>query len=827
MPEETPARQVPSNGNGAGRRPARGGEDPRPDRASWLARLVPAQERRSVQPPGWADLGLPNGTAEAGTTTRPAGQRDPVLGICCSGGGIRSAAFSLGALQALSAAGLYQRAKFVTSVSGGGYIAGSFATVRAGTEGGVEPEDRNSKDGNYAYQPGSPEDRYLRTHMHYLAPDARVALRGVLALLFGLVMNLGLLLVWVFLAARLTGTAARLSGVHFELGGPGLTGPWWWWSLGPAILGLGIAIGISERLTDVYVRPAASRVESLRHWAWRASVAGAGVTALMVLAPALGYGLRLLATKTGALAEAARLLQNIAFAGGDGAAAAKGAGVAATLVAVVRQLLKSRAGNWLTHPDAAAAGAAPTRTGAAGWLQRLRNLLLPWFGSALVVLAVGIATLRWLRDAALDRSTGHELELLAGALVVFLLIKLFSDINRSSLHVFYRERLASAFTIRRVRDESTGRLVAEPVPYERAVSLRNAAPADGGPELIVCAAANVTDEHVPPGRGSVPFTFTAKDLGVAWMTPVPASKTADDPGVEANRDEYRCDLTRYTAAVGPRLVTLPAAVAVSAAAVSPLMGRFTRPSVRLLLGVANVRLGLWLPNPGALPDPGHDMVRGWLGRARWQLRQPGVRLLLSELMGRTHLNKRWLYVTDGGHYDNLGLVEALRRRPTHVIVLDGTGDAVDSWSTLGNAIALARTELGIEIDIDPTAIVQGIHPPSRQWVATPVVSGKIHYPTGGSGPLDTGTLWLLKLGVVDDEHSPWDVRAYTRGHPSFPTDGTIHQLYGDQQFEAYRELGYTGGRLVVDKVSLPAEQPAPPAPVDRDAADPALSTSPV
>jgi hypothetical protein len=760
------------------------------------------------------------------TVPPPAGP-DPVLAICCSGGGIRSAAFSLGALQALSEVGLYQRAKFVTSVSGGGYIAGSFATVRAGTGGGITPGQCNNKDADYAYRPGSPEDRYLRTHTHYLAPDARVALRGVLALLFGLVMNLGLLLVWVFVGARLTGIAARLADVHFAhvaAGGPGLTGPWWWWAIGPATVGLGIAVGLSERLIDVYKRPAASRVDSLRSWSWGITLAGAALTAIMVAAPALAYGLQLLATKTGVLADLARLVQNIGFGGGDGATAAKGAGVAATLVAIVRQLLKSGFGSALTTPAAVAAGPI-TAEPKAGWMPRLRALLLPWLGSALVVLAVGLAALRWLSDAALDQSLRRELVMLAGALVVFLLIKLFSDINRSSLHVFYRERLASAFTVRRVWSETARRVVAEPVPYEQPAPLSDAAPDDGGPELIVCAAANVTDEHVPPGRGSVPFTFTATDLGVAWGTPVPAGASPEDPGVAPSGDRYRCDLATYTRMFGPRLATLPGAVAVSAAAVSPLMGKFTRPSVRLLLGVANVRLGLWLPNPAKMSPSGRGPLdgRGLLGRALWQLRQPGVRLLLSELMGRTHLNRRWLYVTDGGHYDNLGLVEALRRQPSHVIALDGSGDAVNTWSTLGNAVGLARTELGIEIEIDPTPMVHGDRL-GPQDVTKPFVRGTIHYPADGGGH-QTGTLWLLKLGVVDDEHSPWDVRAYARGHSTFPTDSTIRQFYGDQQFEAYRELGHTGARGLAGEVGAELDGAAAAPPPGSDSRDGSLITT--
>jgi len=117
----------------------------------------------------------------------------------------------------------------------------------------------------------------------------------------------------------------------------------------------------------------------------------------------------------------------------------------------------------------------------------------------------------------------------------------------------------------------------------------------------------------------------------------------------------------------------------------------------------------------------------------------------------------------------------------------------------GRTVGLARSELGVEIGIDPTRMIRGAEP-RRQWVATPMVRGTICYPAG-QGP-DTGTLWVLKLGVLDDEHWPWDVRAYTRGHPNLPTDRTIHQFYGDQRFEAYRQLGYTGAAMLIDDPDL-------------------------
>ena len=89
------------------------------------------------------------------------------------------------------------------------------------------------------------------------------------------------------------------------------------------------------------------------------------------------------------------------------------------------------------------------------------------------------------------------------------------------------------------------------------------------------------------------------------------------------------------------------------------------------------------------------------------LNQPGAYRLFKEGVGKTSLTERRLYITDGGHYDNLGLVEALRRRPDVVYVLDASNDAENSFRALGEAMATARIDLDCELNIDPTPMITG------------------------------------------------------------------------------------------------------------------------
>jgi hypothetical protein len=125
-------------------------------------------------------------------------------------------------------------------------------------------------------------------------------------------------------------------------------------------------------------------------------------------------------------------------------------------------------------------------------------------------------------------------------------------------------------------------------------------------------------------------------------------------------------------------------------------------------------------------------------------------------------------------------------------VIDAAGDGPGWFTTLGQAVSLARSELGVQIDIDPT----GLRPdPETHRCAVPYVTGSFRYPNEAAGR--SHRLLYLKLAVPDG--APWDVVSYQDIHPAFPTDSTLQQLYDDQEFEAYRALGYhCAGELLQD-----------------------------
>jgi hypothetical protein len=218
-------------------------------------------------------------------------------------------------------------------------------------------------------------------------------------------------------------------------------------------------------------------------------------------------------------------------------------------------------------------------------------------------------------------------------------------------------------------------------------------------------------------------------------------------------------------------LSLGQAITTSGAAVSPNMGAASTAARTFLLAALNARLGIWLGNPG---EP---------GAATWMRAAPGfgVATLISELLGRTTETNPYVYLSDGGHFENLGLYEVIARRCRYVIVSDAGCDERYCFDDLANAIRLVRIDFGVEIEF-PSGIQIG---PSGSGVARWAV-GTIRY--SPADPLDeAGVLIYLKPTLTGDE--PVDVTNYARTHPAFPQESTVNQWFDTPQFESYRMLG--------------------------------------
>jgi len=790
----------------------------------------------------------------------PAAAQGVEWAICCSGGGIRSASYCLGALQGLQIGGLLGRAGLVLGVSGGSYIAASRALVANGL---ARPQPAGSGPGGAAYAPGSPEEQNLRDNTHYLAPSGGILLTGVLSLLVGVVVTFLLVSAPLYAAAHAWGWLLRSQQVlcpgdlpqchptgHW---GASVTSPVWWpWSLIAGVVAFALfwwwwATLVPHRGT--HRDPGEARAKAV---GWAAVVTSVVALAMLAVPLLLAWLPRIPAGPFKSLAY------DLGFGAGTNWSPAALAGVFAAVVAIA-QSARAKLTQWHLVGGQAAKGKTqglnapqPGFTGQiTGWI---RVYLLPWLAAVAIVLAFAVAGLRWVKDGAAAGYSLDQLWPVLIALVIVLATRVFADVNRISMHDFYRWRLASAYSVLRKGggepgegERRKGRQGAEDFPGvipDPAALLSRLRPGPDeqppgradSPELVICATANINAaREVPVGRGGLSMTFDPDHVTLR-------GELAEDDVVAQTHD--------YEVLVGERRCTLFDVSAISGAAVSPLMGSMTRQAYRILLTLTNVRLGVWLPHPAIVvaahdelakqQDGDHPTDSGWaaLGLLLWYVRpwhlrwgkqkeeepggrearlwayvlrmrkkrkrmsgfiyhvmQPTLGLLWAEAVGHTSYRSTWVCVSDGGHYDNLGLVEALKRGARNIVVLDASGDNAHSWFTLGGAFALARVDAGMSIELDPSKMCAskslGPGEVTRPWATGPFfpVPG---WQGDGAGPGSHppragGTIWVCKLGW--SQASPWDVRAYAKEHSDFPTQSTAQQLYDGAQFDAYRELG--------------------------------------
>ena len=220
-------------------------------------------------------------------------------------------------------------------------------------------------------------------------------------------------------------------------------------------------------------------------------------------------------------------------------------------------------------------------------------------------------------------------------------------------------------------------------------------------------------------------------------------------------------------------ISLGTAMAVSGAAASPNMGYHSTPAVTFLLAFFNVRLGWWLGNPG--PDGANTFNQSCPRIA--------VRPLLAETFGLTDANSPYVYLYDGGHFENLGLYEMVLRRCHCIVVSDASCDSARSFTDLGNAIRKIRIDQGIDIDINPE-LLRG--EAGGRLSRAHYALGIIRYDRVDHGA-PPGLLIYLKPSLTGDE--PADVTEYADCHDEFPHEPTADQFFDESQFESYRSLG--------------------------------------
>jgi hypothetical protein len=410
-------------------------------------------------------------------------------------------------------------------------------------------------------------------------------------------------------------------------------------------------------------------------------------------------------------------------------------------------------------------GSVATRSGrrspSAGRLTTLTfSLAAPTFALLLLVLlaSINLDLLRWIETFDLVHGEhvhpagGGLLEvllLIGGLLVIGLVSGWRVSVNQFSLFGMYRARLVRSFV-------GASRTAGERRPHlftgfdaDDDLPLTEVARA-GRPLHLVNTTLNLIHgtRRLGQERKAAAFTLSPLHAGSREVGYRPASDYAGG-------------------------LTLGDAMTISGAAVSPQMGSRASAVVTFLLTLFNARLGVWLGNPGPA------------GEAVWRQRNPGLgpSRILGEMFGQTSADNPYVYLSDGGHFENLGVYEMVVRHCRTIVVSDAGCDPDYAFSDLGNAIRRVRLDLGIPIEFsEPLAICA-----EGQGCGNPHCAvGRIRYSAVDPASPD-GTLVLLKATLSGDESI--DILEYSRSHPAFPHEPTTDQWFADAQFESYRALG--------------------------------------
>ena len=344
--------------------------------------------------------------------------------------------------------------------------------------------------------------------------------------------------------------------------------------------------------------------------------------------------------------------------------------------------------------------------------------------------------------------------------------------NRFSMHGVYRDRLVRAFVgpVRAAPSNpksSDAPRHADPFtdfdPSDNP-ALSALVPVRGTPCLfpVINATLNLSAPRQAEwaDRKAAPFTLTPLHCGAAHL----------------NHRSGQYVATAQYAGPAPDGISLGTAMAISGAAVSPNWGYHSSSLTAFIMTLFNVRLGAWLPNPA---------------RPRGVVRRPasGRGLIWQELRGTTDDTRDYVYLSDGGHFDNLGVYEMLRRRCRLVAVVDATRDPDAARADLGAVIGKARIDMGVQVCIAPADAETTMPVQEEDGLSV----GLIRYPDG-----KRGVLLLLRPVLTGD--APVDVRAYHAQNPSFPNEATSEQWFTEAQFESHRALGAHQAGLVLDRL---------------------------
>ncbi|CAA9201084.1 hypothetical protein FLACOL7796_03586 [Flavobacterium collinsii] len=368
--------------------------------------------------------------------------------------------------------------------------------------------------------------------------------------------------------------------------------------------------------------------------------------------------------------------------------------------------------------------------------------------------------------------------------VVTLLMSWRVGVNEFSLHHFYRNRLIRAFmgATRSREDRIKTANAFTGFDTNDDILLSSMKVEDGyfGPYPILNTTLNATVVSVldRQDRKGESFVFTPLYCGYDFSPTRPSTYYVDHVYEYGYRPTDRFSNING----GP---TIGTAMAISGAAVNPNWGYHSSAPMAFLLTMFNVRLGRWIGNTRL---------------KRWKDSNPrfGLLYIIYDLIGKSDINMEYVCLSDGGHFDNMGLYELIRRRCHHIILGDGEQDQEVACEGLANAIRRCRIDFGVEIVLDDFKDIAKRDGKSEKHI----IKGEIKYP----GVKEAGTLIYIKAALTGDE--PIDIREYALANPDFPQQSTADQFFDEAQFESYRKLGYHSINNI-NELCFPSAKPLP------------------
>lgn len=351
--------------------------------------------------------------------------------------------------------------------------------------------------------------------------------------------------------------------------------------------------------------------------------------------------------------------------------------------------------------------------------------------------------------------------ILACGAIAFLALAWRLDVNLFSIHHFYRNRLTRCYLgagrgdMRRP-NPFTG---FDPCDDIKLAELKQR------PLHLVNTALNLVHNGNLAWQDRKAYSFTFSSVACGFEYP---PNTSQPGGGYYNSAQYMD---------GVRLGT---AIAVSGAAASPNMGYHSSPGVAFLLTVFNFRLGRWCPNPGAKTIRQNIIKR----------ESPiiGGEYLFKEMFGLTDDKNDFVYLSDGGHFENLGVYELVRRRCHDIMVIDAGEDKDRTFEDAANLIRKCYIDFGVIIDIRLESLRAAKEGNIKGNCETCYALGDIIYPPQEAGKDgDWGVLLYIKPSLLKD--IPDDIRQYAKANIDFPHQTTGDQFFDEAQFESYRHLG--------------------------------------